>query len=134
MPSSRSDAIRSRLIRQLDPYGAEGTRTDLAGIIDLEALENERYQDVLDAVEARLSLARYSLISMLIAGIYFGLLVGLWLMDFSSWWSVMQWSIPALLVTIYGGYSTHQTVLQIRQLSEARALLVLLADPPPEEA
>lgn len=134
MSTSRSDAIQARVVDQLSPHGSEGARAALTHVIDLEALEHERYGAVLDTVNARLSRARYSLISMLVAGIYFGLLVGYWLVDFSSWSSILQWSIPALLVTIYGVYASHQTILQIRQLSEARSLLHLLLEPSLEDS
>lgn len=134
MPASRSEAIQARVVDQLSPHGSEGARAALTHVIDLEALEHERYEDVLETVDARLSRARYSIISMLVAGIYFGLLVGFWLVEFDSWMGILKWSVPALLVTIYGAYASYQTILQIRQLSEARALLHLLLDSSPEDA
>jgi len=128
MPVVQTDAIESRVARQLDPHGSEGARAALAGVVDLEALEERRYEEVLSAVDERLSQARYSLLSMLVAGIYFGLLVGFWLVDRSTWGTIALWGVPVLLVTTYGAYATHQTVLQILHLSEARALLRLLMD------
>lgn len=133
MSPSRSETIQARVVDQLSPHGSEGARAALTHVIDLEALEHGRYHEVLETVNARLSRARYSLISMLVAGIYFGLLVGFWLMDFSSWMVILQWSIPAVLVTIYGVYASYQTIVQIRQLSEARALLHLLLEPSPRD-
>lgn len=123
-----TDTIRSRVADRLAPHGSTGAQAALSGVVDLEALEERRYEDVLDAVDDRLSRARYSLVSMLAAGIYFGLLVGFWLMDLSTWTDIAYWAVPALLVTFYGVYSTHQTAVQIRHLSETRALLTLLAD------
>jgi len=128
MPAVQTDTIQSRVAHRLDPHGSEGARAALSGVVDLEALEERQYQDVLAAVDERLSQARYSLLSMLVAGIYFGLLVGFWLVDGSTWGAVALWAVPVLLVTTYGLYATHQTVLQIRHLSEARALLRLLMD------
>ena len=135
MPAVQTDAIESRLTRRLDPHGSEGVRAALSGVVDLESLEKRQYEDVLGAVDQRLSKARYSLLSMLVAGIYFGLLVGFWLVNGSTWGTIALWVIPVLLVTTYGLYSTHQTVRQIRHLSEARALLQLLMDgaPSPED-
>lgn len=133
MPSVQTDTIQSRVARQLDPHGSEGARTALSGVVDLEALEERRYETVLSAVDDRLSQVRYSLISMLVAGIYFGLLVGFWLVDGSTWGTIALWAVPVLLVTIYAAYATYQTVLEIRHLSEARALLRLLMDEPPAE-
>ncbi len=123
-----SSTLRSRITERLAPHGSEGVRTELAGVVDLEALEQERYGEVLDSVNARLSTAQYSLISMLVAGIYFGLLVGKWLVSISSWTHVMRWAVPVLLVTIYALYSSYHTIREIRELSEARSLLRLLEE------
>lgn len=127
MSAVPTDSIQSRVVRHLDPHGSEGARTALSGVVDLEALEKREYGTVLAAVEQRLSRARYSLLSMLLAGIYFGLLVGFWLIDGSTWGAITLWAVPVLLVSTYGAYATHQTILQIRHLAEARALLRLLA-------
>lgn len=124
----RNETVHSRIIDRLDPHGSSGARTALSGIVDLDALEEHRYDSALKAIEERLSQKRVSLISMLVSGIYFGLLVGLWLVDFSSWSSILSWALPAGVVTAYAGYSSHQTVLQIRELSEARILLKLLIE------
>jgi hypothetical protein len=78
-------------------------------------------------VNSRLSTARYSLISMLIAGIYFGLLVGHWLVSLSTWSLLGRWLIPVLLVTIYAAYSSYQTIRELHELSEAKALLQVLS-------
>ncbi|PSQ80373.1 MAG: hypothetical protein BRD41_05300 [Bacteroidetes bacterium QS_1_63_11] len=94
--------------------------------MDLEALEKREYGTVLATVEQRLSRAWYSLLSMILAGIYFGLLVGFWLIDGSTWEAIALWAVPVLLVSTYGAYAAHQTILQIRHLAEARALLRLL--------
>lgn len=126
MSGVQTDTIQSRVARQLDPHGSEEARTALSGVVDLEALEEEQYDAVLTTVNERLSQARYSLLSMLTAGIYFGLLVGFWLIDGSTGANIALWALPVLLVTTYGLYSTHQTIRQIRHLSEARALLRLL--------
>jgi len=109
-------------------------RTELAGVVDLEALDQERYDDVLESVNTRLSTARYSLISMLVAGIYFGLLVGTWLVSIASWTHVTRWAVPVLLVTIYAVYSSYHTIREIRELSEARSLLRMLANPSSDRA
>lgn len=124
----QTDTIQSRVVRQLDPHGSEGARAVLSGVVDLEALEKQQYDEVLGAVDQRLSRARYSLLSMIVAGIYFGLLVGHWLVNGASWDSLALWGVPVLLVTVYGLFATHQTIRQIRHLSEARALLRLLQE------
>ena len=128
MSAVQTDTIQSRVSRQLDPHGSEGARTALSGVVDLEALDDRRYGEVLAAVDDRLSQARYSLLSMLAAGIYFGLLVGFWLVNGSTWGAIARWALPVLLVTTYGLYATHRAIRRIRHLSEARALLHLLRD------
>lgn len=126
MPVVPIDPIQSRVARLLDPHGTEGVRTALTGVVDLGALKENRYEEVLETVDERLSEARYSLLSMIVAGIYFGLLIGHWLVDGSTWGGVALWGGPVLFVTTYGLYATYQTVRLIRHLSEARALLQLL--------
>ncbi len=121
------DRLQSRVHDRLAAHGSEGLRASLAGVVDLEALQERRYQTVLDSVEARLSSARYSLMSMLVAGIYFGLLVGYWLVSLSSWGLVLRWLVPVLLVTVYAGYSSYQTLREMHDLAEARALLRVLS-------
>lgn len=130
MPPVSPGALQSRVTDRLTAHGSEGLRTELAGVVDLDALEQERYGEVLESVEARLSTAQYSLISMLVAGIYFGLLVGSWLMNMNSWMLIAQWAIPVLLVTVYAIYSSYYTIREIRHLSEARSLLDTLVEPP----
>jgi len=131
MSSVPSNVLRTGVTDRLAPHGSEGLRTELAGVVDLEALEEERYEEVLESVDARLSTAQYSLISMLVAGIYFGLLVGTWLVSIASWTHVLRWGLPVLLVTIYAVYSSYQTIREIRELSEARSLLRMLAESVP---
>lgn len=118
--------LQSRVVDRLSAHGSDGIRAGLAGVIDLEALDDNRYDDVLESVNSRLSTAQYSLISMLVAGIYFGLLVGGWLYTLATWPLVLRWLIPVLLVMTYAVYSSYQTIREIHELSEARALLRLL--------
>lgn len=94
----------------------------------MDAVEEQQYEPALKAIDDRLSQKRLSLVSMVVSGIYFGLLVGFWLVDFSSWPSILVWILPVGLVTIYAGYSSHLTVRQIHQLSEAHILLQLLVE------
>jgi len=127
MSTVSSNTLQSHVTDRLTPHGSEGVRSELAGVVDLEALEQEHYDEVLASVDARLSTAQYSLISMLVAGIYFGLLVGDWLVTTASWPLLVRWILPVLLVTIYAVYSSYQTIREIRQLSEARSLLFTLS-------
>lgn len=127
MSSSSSHTLQSQVHDRLAPHGSEGLRTGLAGVVDLEALQQERYEDVLASVDNRLTTTQYSLISMLVAGIYFGLLVGWWLLTFSSWPLLLRWLVPVVLVTIYAVYSAYHTIQEHRELSEARVLLRTLA-------
>lgn len=127
MASLSPEHLRSRVHDRLAPHGSEGLRASLAGVVDLEALQQRRYETVLESVEARLSSAQYSLMSMLVAGIYFGLLVGHWLVSLSSWGLLLRWLVPVLLVTAYAGYSSYHTIREIHDLSEARGLLRVLS-------
>ncbi|MCS3676585.1 hypothetical protein GGP72_000482 [Salinibacter ruber] len=130
MPAIDPDALESQVAQRLDPHGSDGVQSALSGVVDLEALEERRYGEVLGAIDQRLTQSRYSLLSMVVAGIYFGLLVGLWLVDGSTWSRIALWLAPTLLVAVYGLYATHQTVRQIRHLSETRALLQILMNGP----
>jgi hypothetical protein len=65
---------------------------------------------------------------MLVAGIYFGLLVGSWLMTTASWVLAARWIVPVLLITTYAIYASYQTIQEIRELSEARSLLHTLEE------
>lgn len=126
MSSVPSSTLRSRVTDRLTPHGSDGLRAELVGVVDLDALDQEEYDIVLESVDARLSTAQYSLISMLVAAIYFGLLVGTWLTSTASWSLIARWVVPVLLVTIYAVYSSYHSILEIRQLSEARSLLLTL--------
>jgi F0F1-type ATP synthase assembly protein I len=126
MSALSSQTLRSRAEDRLAPHGSEGLRTSLAGVVDLEALDAGQYEEVLSSIDARLSTAHYSLVSMLVAGIYFGLLVGHWLFALSPWSLVVRWVVPVLLVTVYAVYASYQTLQEIHALTEARALLTVL--------
>ena len=129
-PSPSSSFVQSQIVDRLSAHGSEGLRAELAGVIDLDALEQQRYGEVLESVDARLTTAQYSLVSMRIAGIYFGLLVGWWLLSLASWGLIARWLIPVLLVTVYAANASYQTIQEMRQLSEARALLTTLTEDP----
>lgn len=131
MSPPATDSLHAQVEARLSPHGSSGLRTQLASVVDLEALREKRYEAVLATVNDRLSTAYYSLISMLVAGIYFGILVGAWLVDLSSWFAVVRWTIPTALVTLYAIYATHQTLREIYHLAEARALLERLVDRTP---
>jgi len=126
MPAVSSDALEDQVARHLTPHGSDGVRTALSGVVDLRALEERQYGAVLTTVDERLVQARHSLLSMLVAGIYFGSLVGHWLVDLSTWTAIAWWVGPLILVSVYALYSAHQTLRLIRHLSEARALLEVL--------
>jgi hypothetical protein len=130
MSSHPSQPLHAHVRERLTPHGSAGVRAELAGVVDLDALENEQYREVLESVNSRLSTMQFSLVSMLVAGIYFGLLVGGWLFALSTWALVLRWLVPVLLVTTYAVYASYQTIREIYALSEARALLQVLEDIP----
>ena len=130
MSALSPDLLQRQVLDRLAPHGSEGVRTELAGVVDLKALDDERYGDVLESVDSRLSTAQYSLISMLVAGIYFGLLVGHWLMDLTSWLLVARWVVPVGLVALYAIVTARNILDRMQRLSKARALIEHLADAP----
>jgi len=134
MSALSPDLLQRQVLDRLAPHGSEGVRSELAGVVDLEALDDQRYGDVLESVDSRLSTAQYSLISMLVAGIYFGLLVGHWLFSLAGWTAALWWLVPVLLVTTYAAYSSYHTIREIHALSEARALLLALDEDTPSSS
>jgi len=128
MSQAVDERLHERIHEHLSTHGSDSLRAQLASVVDLKAIDAKQYQEVLDTVNSRLKSIRYSLISMLVAGIYFGLLVGTWLVDTSSLESILLWGVPALLVTIYGIYSTSHMLRESYHLSEARSLLYILTD------
>jgi len=130
-----TDALHNRLHERLVPHGSEDLQAQLASVVDLTALEERRYEEVLDSVNSRLSAVRYTLLSMLAAGIYFGLLVGTWLVDFTTAQGLTLWGVPVLLVTVYAIYAADQSIREFNHLSEAQSLLRVLVDrsPPTNE-
>lgn len=128
MTSSSEKQLHELVHDRLAPHGSTDLRTRLASVVDLDALEENRYEEVIESVDERRSTAHYSLISMLVAGIYFGLLVGNWLVEFSSWQSVLVWGVPVGFVTIYAVVASHQTLRELHHLSEARSILRILTE------
>lgn len=128
---SSSNKLHTLVHDRLSPHGSTDLRTHLASVVDLDALENREYKQVAESVDNRLSTAHYSLVSMLVAGIYFGVLVGTWLVGGDSWQQVLLWAIPVSLVTLYAVYAVHQTLREIHHLSEARSLLHVLTEDSP---
>ncbi|MFO8098484.1 MAG: hypothetical protein R6T83_02545 [Salinibacter sp.] len=131
MTSPTENRLHNLAHDRLAPHGSTDLRAQMASVVDLDALEENRYEEVIESVDDRRSTAHYSLISMLVAGIYFGLLVGMWLVEFSSWQNILLWTIPVGLVTIYAVFASHQTLRELHHLSEARSILRILANQSP---
>jgi len=127
MPTS-SDQLHARLQERLSSHGSTDLQAQIDTVVDLQALEAGRYAEVLETVNRRLTTIRYSIVSMLVAGIYFGLLVGAWLVDTPTLESILLWGLPVGLVTLYAVYSGQQILREGQHLSEARSLLRVLAE------
>lgn len=123
--SSRSLSEYARSL--LDREDNAGLRPSHAGYLDPNAFQDARYTDLLPALDARLSRLRYSLISMLLAGIYFGLLVGHWLLVTSTWQGIALWVLPVGLVCLYAVVTARSMFRRMRHLHETRAVLRALA-------
>jgi len=94
----------------------------------MEAVADRQYHTLVSTLDARLTQAWWSVLSMLLAGIYFGGIVGHWLFELSSPSAIATWTIPAGLVSTYALYAGHQTLALMCELSEARALARVLHD------
>ena len=126
--SHSSETLHDELRQRLAPHGTEGVRSALKGVIDLDAVADRQYNSLVSTLDARLTQAWWSVLSMLLAGIYFGVVVGHWLFDLSSPSAIATWGIPTGLVSIYALYAGHQTLALMRELAEARALARVLDD------
>lgn len=127
MPAS-SHLLTARALDLLDHDDEEGFRTSHLEQFDFSAFEEGRYGELVQDLEDRLSRERYSVISMLLAGIYFGLLMGHWLLDTSSWLLIARWAIPVGLVAVYAIVTARNILNRIERLSQAQALVHALAD------
>lgn len=111
----------------LDRETNDGLRASHVGYLDPDAFQDARYADLLPALDARASRYRYSLVSMLLAGIYFGLLVGHWLLSLVTWQAVASWMLPVGLVCLYAVVTARNMLNRLRQLHETRAVIETLA-------
>ena len=71
---------------------------------------------------------------MLLAGIYFGLLIGHNLFALGSTEEILWWALPVLLVSIYAIVTATHLCQRIETLGEAKALVRALADSPRQKA
>lgn len=126
--SASSHLLTARALDLLDHNDEEGFRTSHLEQFDFSAFEEGRYGELVQDLEDRLSRERYSVISMLLAGIYFGLLMGHWLLDTSSWLLIARWAIPVGLVAVYAVVTARNILNRIERLSQAQALVHALDD------
>jgi hypothetical protein len=126
MASSPSLVTYARSL--LDREDNAGLRPSHIGYLVPEAFQDARYADLLPALDARLSRIRYSLISMLLAGIYFGLLVGHWLFSTATWQGIAGWAVPVGLVGVYAVVTARNMLRRMRHLHETRAVLGACAE------
>jgi len=102
------------------------------GYLDPGAFDEERFNALLPALDARASRIYYSLISMLLAGIYFGLLVGHWLFTTSTWAGIAGWVLPVGLVGLYAIVTAHNMLRRLKRLHETRSVLHALVQTKPD--
>jgi hypothetical protein len=118
-----SDSVRSRATTLLRQYDNDDFKEQHLGYIDHDAIEDGNFDGVARALDARIERDRYSLISMLLAGIYFGLLVGHNMFSTATTTQVLWWAVPVLLVSIYAVVTANNLFRRLQELSRARALV-----------
>lgn len=135
MPAPDSnDPVRSRAEDLLRRYDNEDFKADHLGYLDHDAIGDGEFDTVASALEARMERDRYSLISMLLAGIYFGLLMGANLFATGSTAAILWWLVPVLLVSVYAIVTATSLLHRLQELSRAKALVEALTARDPERA
>ena len=122
MPAS-SSPLRRYARSLLDREDNAGLKPSHVGYLDPYAFDEDRFDTLLPALDARVSRIHYSLISMLLAGIYFGLLVGHWLFHTSTWMGIAGWALPVGLVGLYAIVTARNMLRRLNRLHETRAVL-----------
>ena len=126
MPAS-SDPLAAQVRARIDATDNDGYKTTHAGYLDFDAFDNGRPEALLPALDARVADTRLSLLSMMLSGIYFGLLVGYWLMNMSSWGAIAGWAVPVGLVGLYAVITSRNLFRRLQRLHEAHALVDAMA-------
>jgi hypothetical protein len=132
-----SSPIQDRALDLLDRNDEDGFRSAHLEHFDFDAFDEGRYADVVVALDGRITQVRYSIISMMLAAIYFGLIVGTYLVGSTSGWGMLRWLGPVLLVSIYAVVTGQSMLDRIERLTTARGLVAALAakrDPDPSAA
>ncbi len=125
MASSRA-SLETLTLDRIDPSDNDGYKPQHLGHLDFEAFESGQYGALLPALDARITNIHYSLVSMLLAGIYFGLVMGHWLFAAQPWSAVVTWAVPVVIVSGYALITVRNQFRRLRRLHEARALVEAL--------
>lgn len=126
MPASLS-SLEAHVLDHIDPSDNDGYRPQHLGYLDFAAFEDGNYGALLPALDARIANVRYSLVSMLLAGIYFGLVMGHWLFATEPWTAVAGWAVPVVVVSLYAIVTARNQFQRLQRLHEARAVVEALA-------
>lgn len=135
MPAPESihdDPVRQRAQSLLQHYDNDDFNADHLGYLDREAIDDGEFRSVPAALDARMERDRYSLLSMLLAGIYFGLLVGHYLFSTGSTEAILWWLVPVLLVSAYAVVTATNLLRRLQELSRIKALVEAAAARDPE--
>jgi hypothetical protein len=119
--------IQERALDLLDRDDEDGFRSAHLEHFDFEAFDEGRYADVVVALDGRITQVRYSIISMMLAAIYFGLIVGMYLVGPTSGWGMLRWLGPVVLVSLYAIVTGQNMLDRIERLTTARGLVAALA-------
>ncbi len=131
---SDPNSLRSQVTARLREHDNDDYKAQHVGYLDPKSIENGEFDRVTRALDSRMERDRYSLISMLLAGIYFGLLIGHNLFSTGSVEEILWWALPVLLVSIYAIVTASSICRRLAELAEAKALVRALDDRPRQNA
>jgi hypothetical protein len=125
--SASLSSLEAHALKRIGPSDNDGYRPNHLGYLDFEAFEDGEYTALLPALDARITNVHYSLVSMLLAAIYFGLVVGHWLFATAPWTAVAGWAVPVGIVSLYAIITARNQFRRLQRLHEARAVVESLA-------
>lgn len=133
-PDSVDDPVRAHAERLLQRYDNEDFKSDHLGYLDHDAISDGRLGPAASALDARMERDRYSLISMLLAGIYFGLLIGANLFATHSTAAILWWVLPVLLVSAYAIVTATNILHRLQELARTKAVVEALTTRDPDRS
>jgi hypothetical protein len=121
-----SDPVRSRAATLLKRHDNDDYKAQHVGYLDHEAIAEGEFDAVPPALDARIERDRYSLIAMMLTGIYFGLVLGHFLFSLTTIREILWWLVPVVLVSVYAIVTANSFLDRICELSKAKALVQVI--------